>query len=159
MLFVIGISLIWALRPVRPNVSIVFLGYTNNPSGTQFAQFAVTNLNTDTAQIYLPFIITQKVETFSYGYTVPRQYFFNTMLPGGANKQFSFPAPTNQSQWKLQLNCYPLVGIRHVIRNASALVMIHLNRQFRTMPYFLESKWIRGNSNITNNASSEGTPN
>ena len=57
--FILVAFLAWvAVQPplTRPNVSITFLGYTNDAAGTLLAVIAVTNLSTTEIFVYRPLI-------------------------------------------------------------------------------------------------------
>src|SRR2546421_11212238 len=85
-------------RPTRPDVSVSFLGYTNDNSGVRLAIIAVTNLSSFPARVYLP--TTQiKVPDAPRGFT---NYFegntnqwrrFHSMLAAGEGGSFTIPPP------------------------------------------------------------------
>lgn len=149
VLIILGVFVVWIDRqPARPNVSIAFLGYTNNLSGQLVAQFSITNLNSAAAQIYSPVVFGS---TAFYGYSPPTS-FFNFTLPGRASKTVVIPAPTNQPEWKLQVLCFPNVGASRMVRDgvANVFVLFHMSPPYQTMPYSLQSDWIRDGSGATN---------
>jgi hypothetical protein len=157
-LFTLGAWVAFQPAPARPNISIAFLGYTNDATGTRLAKIAVTNLNATTIFVYQPRIEIQ-APTDSRGY---EDYFsgvncsWNSTLAGGASGSFTIAPPTNQSPWRLSFYVYPDRGrrVKNTIKNVVSISCLSvglwplfarflpLNGAFR-MPYNIEGDWIK----------------
>jgi hypothetical protein len=157
-LFALGAWVAFLPAPGSPHISIAFLGYTNNATGTRLAKIAVTNLNTSTIFVYQPKIEIQ-APTDPSGY---ENYFsgvncsWRSMLDRGASGSFTIPPPTNQSPWRLSFLVYPARGrgAKNIIKNVVSISCVSvglwplfekvlpLDGAFR-MPYSIEGDWIR----------------
>ena len=105
--------------PGRPNISISFLGYTNDVAGTRLARLAITNLNYSTIFAYNPSIEIQS-PTEPRGYTnywpgYNQWQRLHSKLDEDASINFTIIPPTNQSPWRLRFLVYPDVGVTHGI--------------------------------------------
>jgi hypothetical protein len=158
VLFTLGAWVAFQPPPGRPNISITFLGYTNDATGTRLANIAVTNLNASTIFVYEPNIET-RVPTDSRGY---ENYFsgvncsWHSMLDRGASGSFTIPPPTNQSPWRLSFLVYPDRGrgVKNRIKGVVSLSclsvglwplfasLLPLDGAFRH-PYNIEGDWIK----------------
>jgi hypothetical protein len=158
VLFTLGAWVAFLPQPGRPNISITFLGYTNDATGTRLAKIAVTNLNASTIFIYQPHIEIQAL-TDARGY---EDYFsgvncsWDSTLDSGASGSFTIPPPTNQSPWRLSFYVYPDRGrgVKNTIKNVVSISCLSvglwplfarflpLDGAFR-MPYNIEGDWIK----------------
>ena len=145
--------------PGRPNISITFLGYTNDVGGARLARLAITNLNHSTIFAYNPSIEVQSptnssdVSNYWPGYNQWQR--LNSKLDEGASIKFTIIPPTNRSPWRLLFYVYPDRGrsakntIRGVVGISCLSVglwplfwkVLPLDGAFR-MPYNFESDWI-----------------
>src|ERR1039457_1828140 len=66
VLFTLGAWVAFQPPPGRPNISITFLGYTNDVAGTRLARLAITNLNYSTIFAYNPGIEIQSPTNASH---------------------------------------------------------------------------------------------
>jgi hypothetical protein len=157
-LFALGARVAFLPPPGRPNISIAFLGYTNDTAGARLAKIAVTNLNSSTIFVYQPKIELQ-APTDPSGH---ENYFsgvncsWRSMLDRGASGSFTIPPPTNQSPWRLSFFVYPDRGrsAKNIIKNVVSLSCVSvglwplfekvlpLDGAFR-LPYSIEGDWIR----------------
>lgn len=157
-MFTLGAWVAFLPPPGRPNVSIAFLGYANDATGTRLAKIAVTNLNAATIFVYEP-RIEIRAPTDSRGY---EDYFsgvncsWNSTLDRGASGSFTVPPPTNQLPWRLSFYVYPDRGrgakntIKSVVSISCLSVglwplferFLPLDGAFR-MPYNIEGDWIK----------------
>jgi hypothetical protein len=157
-LFTLGAWVAFLPQPGRPNISITFLGYTNDTTGIQLAKIAVTNLNATTIFVYEPHIEIQ-APTDSRGY---EDYFsgvncsWHSMLDSGASGSFTIPPPTNQSPWRLSFYVYPDRGksVKNSIKGVVSISCLSvglwpmfwkylpLDGAFRH-PYNIEGDWIK----------------
>ena len=158
VLFTLGAWVAFLPQPGRPNISIIFLGYTNDTTGARLAKIAVTNLNASTVFVYEPHIELQ-APTDSRGY---EDYFtgvncsWDSMLDKGASGSFTIPPPTNRLPWKLSFLVYPdrSRGAKNTIKGVVSLSCLSvglwpmfarflpLDGAFR-MPYNIEGDWIK----------------
>ena len=146
--FTLGTWIAFRPPPGRPNVSIAFLGYTNDATGARLAKIAVTNLNASTIFVYEPNIELQ-APTDPSGFD---SYFsgvncsWHSMLDGGASGSFTIPPPTNRSPWRLRLLVYPDFGADRIaitrIVSISCL-SIGLMPRYVRLPYDIEGDWIK----------------
>ena len=157
-LFTLGAWVAFLPQPGRPNISITFLGYTNDATGTRLAKIAVTNMNASIIFVYEPHIELQ-APTDPRGY---EDYFsgvncsWHSTLDRGASGSFTIPPPTNQSPWRLSFYVYPDRGrsakntIKGVVSISCLSVglwplfarFLPLDGAFR-MPYNIEGDWIK----------------
>ncbi len=157
-LFTLGAWVAFQPAPGRPNVSIAFLGYTNDATGARLAKIAVTNLNATTIFVYQPRIeIQAPTDTWgSENYSSGVNSSWNSTLAGGASGSFTIPPPTNQSPWRLSFYVYPDRGrgVKNTIKSVVSISCLSvglwpmfarflpLNGAFR-MPYNVEGDWIK----------------
>ncbi len=158
LLFALGAWIAFLPQPGRPNISITFLGHTNNDTGTELDSIAVTNLNLTTIFVYQPRVQIQ-------AQTDPRSYedYFSgsncpwaaTLVPG-ASDSFTIPPPTNHLPWRLSFYVYPDRGnslknrLKHVVAITCLSVglwplfasSLPINGAFRH-PYNIEGDWIK----------------
>jgi hypothetical protein len=131
----------------RPNVSIAFLGYTNDTSGTRLARIAVTNLNASPVFAYRP-LIEVPSPTEPAGLAFYESFGgsrWHSLLGSGASDTFTIPVSTNQSPWKLTLLVYPDRGPAKVfIKGVAGISCMSIGLMPRSlrMPYDIESDWI-----------------
>lgn len=153
ILTVVGFGAWLAFRPpaARPNVSITFLGYSNEIAGDHkgLVQIAITNLDATTIFIYEPVVKSSESTTASLswtGYQPADIARWNKTLDGGVATILTFTAPTNQNPWKIGFYVYPnqerkqLLVTRIVV--TSCLSVGVLPRHYMRMPYDVESDWI-----------------
>jgi hypothetical protein len=158
VLFALGAWVAFLPPPGRPNISINFLGYTNDATGTRLAKIAVTNLNPTTIFVYEPHIEIQ-APTDPRGY---EDYFsgvncsWNSTFDRGASGSFTIPPPTNQSPWRLSFYVYPDRGrgVKNTMKRVVSISCLSvglwplfarflpLDGAFR-MPYNVEGDWIK----------------
>lgn len=158
VLFTLGAWVAFLPPPGRPNISITFLGYTNDTTGTRLAKIAVTNLNATTIFAYEPRIEIQ-APTDSRGY---EDYFsgvncsWDSTLDSGASGSFTIPPPTNQLPWRLSFYVYPDRGrgVKNTMKGVVSISCLSvglwplfgrflpLDGAFR-MPYNIEGDWIK----------------
>jgi hypothetical protein len=157
-LFTLGAWVAFLPQPGRPNISITFLGYTNDTTVTRLAKIAVTNLNATTIFVYKPHIeIQAPADSRSY-----EDYFsgvncsWHSMLDNGASGSFTIPPPTNQSSWRLSFYVYPDRGrgVKNTMKRVVSISCLSvglwplfanflpLDGAFR-MPYNIEGDWIK----------------
>lgn len=129
-----------ALLPplARPNLSLTFLGYTNDIGGGQLAAFAVTNLSASTVAVYRPMIEIPASNApaglaFDHSH---RPIRFYSVLGSGASAQFTIPMPTNQLPWKLTLLADPDIGFGRAVKH-------FVTREGRRMPYEIQTHWFQ----------------
>jgi hypothetical protein len=135
----------------RPNVSITFLGYTNDTTGTKLARIAVTNLNTSAVFAYAPLVETPSLTTSadSTYYHSGGDSRWHAMLGSGASDTFTILTPTNESPWRLQLYVYPDRGaVRVFIKDVVGIccMSIGIMPRFMRMPYEIKGDWIKSES-------------
>jgi len=157
-LFTLGAWVAFLPQPQRPNISIAFLGYTNDASGARLAKIAVTNLNPTTIFVYQPHLeIQAPADPRNY-----EDYFsgvncsWNATLASGASGSFTIPPPTNQLPWRLSFYVYPDRG-QSVKNSVKRLVgfsclsvglwpmfanILPLDGAFRH-PYDMSGEWIK----------------
>src|SRR6187455_3444494 len=94
------------LPPNRPNISITFLGYTNDFSGTRLARFAVSNLSSSAVYRQPHYSIRSEAPKGPSGVSA---YQPRTPLPGtttlhaGVSEIFARRPPTNSSNWNISI--------------------------------------------------------
>ncbi|HEV2434454.1 MAG TPA: hypothetical protein VG077_00490 [Verrucomicrobiae bacterium] len=160
VLFTLGAWVAFLPPPGRPNISITFLGYTNDATGARLARFAITNLNHSTIFAYNPNIEIQSpteqgdVTNYWPGYNQWQQ--LHSTLDEGASINFTIIPPTNQSPWRLAFYVYPDRGksAKNTIKSVVSISCLSvglwplfagslpLDGAFR-MPYDFESDWIK----------------
>jgi hypothetical protein len=157
-LFTLGAWVAFQPPPGRPNISITFLGYTNDAAGTRLAKIAVTNLTATTIFVYQPHISIQAL-TDPSGY---EHYFsgvncsWQSMLDRGASGSFTIPPPTNQSPWRLSFYVYPDRGrsVKNTIKGVVSFSCLSVGLwpmlwKFLPLggafnhPYYIEGDWIK----------------
>jgi len=131
-----------AVQSFRPapgpaDVSVTLLGYTNSPSGSLLAVFAVTNIGPSEVLVYAHGIFTTNDPSepgtlIGYG---PADYAWHSTLNRNESGRFSVPPPTNHSSWKVS------VGACNNIRIDQVIQRFWTGR--RRMPSFFESDWIK----------------
>lgn len=145
--------LIWgawiAFQPPAPapSVSITFLNYTNDVSGTHNATVSVVNHDAKSIYAYLPRI--EMAVPNKPGGTLP--YHQNGMSPwhsdiaAHATANLTIPVPTNQTSWRLTLYVYPdaesrRARIRHIV--GLSCTSLGLIPHYLQLPYSSKSDWI-----------------
>ena len=158
--FTLGAWVAFLPPPGRPNISITFLGYTNDATGVRLSLFALTNLNPSTIFVYAPNIEMQSPndpsDAINYwpGYNQWQQ--LHSQLDEGASVKFTMIPPTNQSPWRLSCLVYPDRGksVKNrlkVVVSLSCLSVgvwplfanfLPMDGAFRH-PYNIEGDWIK----------------
>jgi hypothetical protein len=159
-LFTLGAWVAFLPPPGPPNISITFLGYTNDATGTRLARFAITNLNNSTIFAYNPNIEIQspiEPRDFANYWPVYNQWQrLHSKLDEGASTNFTIIPPTNQSPWRLTFYVYPDQGrgVKNTIKGVVSISCLSvglwprfarflpLDGAFR-MPYDFESESIK----------------
>ena len=103
-----------------PKVSVTFLGYTNDATGSRLATFAMTNLSQTAVireagyWIQSPGSIPQNGNNISWNlFTAGR----NSRLQPGQAETLLVVTPTNQSSWRISLTVsYPESMAKKVVR-------------------------------------------
>jgi hypothetical protein len=136
----------------RPNISLTFLGYTNDAAVGQLADFTVTNLSTSPVAVFRPVIEIPDPKApaglaFDQSH---RPIHFLSALGSGESTHFTIPTPTNQSPWRLTLLADPDIGFAQAVKR-------FVTRQGGRMPYEIQSQWFQ-NSTETSNTTLEPTP-
>ncbi|HTA29907.1 MAG TPA: hypothetical protein VK731_05460 [Candidatus Cybelea sp.] len=128
----------------RPNITITFLGYTNNSSGTNLAVIAIANHNPTPVQrigINLQLLAADGSDPHlpSISLRIPA-----TNLPAGAVETLFIPPPAGQSPWILRAMVYPDVGTSRTIKTTAfyLLLKIGMHLNYQTMPYGFQSPQI-----------------
>jgi len=137
----LGVLMMWiASRPPagRPNVSVTFVGYTNDTGGSRLAMFAISNLSAS-AVFRAPGydIQTPKGRMAQSGRFLPK----GTQLNAGMSEVVVLPPPTNQSPWKVGVVVYPDIGLARTIKwgVTRALMRVGLPTQYRIKRYAIDS--------------------
>ncbi len=158
-MFILGGWVAFLPPPGSPNISITFLGYTNDAAGTRLARFTITNRNPSTIFAYSPNIEiqspTEPREAINYwpGYNQWQQ--LHSKLDEGASTNFTIIPPTNQAPWRLSVLVYPDRGrsVKNSIKSAVGISYLSvglwpmfwkfmpLGGAFRH-PYNMEGDWI-----------------
>jgi hypothetical protein len=148
--------------PRCPNVSLAFLGYTNDSTGSRLARFLVTNHDNSGISQWTAFLVIktpaglESVPGGSFGFKVqapagwmPQSKSFlpgNRVLGPGASEVVGFLPPTNQPLWRIHLRVHPDVGAILDIKGkvAHAMWRIGLRPRYQEMLYGIDSNWIEG---------------
>lgn len=156
-LFTLGAWVAFLPPPGRPDMSIAFLGYTNNAAGTRLATIKVTNLNPTTIFVYAPLLeIQAPTDPGGYKCVSGVHCSWSATLDRGASGSFTIPPPTNRSPWRLSFYVYPDRGrsvkntLKHIVSISCLSVglwptfarLLPIDGAFR-MPYFVEGGWIK----------------
>jgi hypothetical protein len=101
----VAILLFIFTRPTRPlEVTVAFVGYTNDFAGERFARFAITNMSSvtirrwDRYQIEIPKQVRPGALHFRGQ---------NAVLDPGRYEEFTIPVPTNDESWRVVFHCSP----------------------------------------------------
>jgi hypothetical protein len=135
-------------RPTgRPNVSVTFLGFTNDATDRLLAHFAVSNLSASAVyrQPYYFVHLTSPTEPeSSTSYQPPGPLPGTSVLRAGASEILSIPPPTNQSPWRISLRVYPDgTPVRFIKQRVSEVVrVVGLKPQYRDVYFVFRCDWI-----------------
>jgi hypothetical protein len=147
LLLVAGIGIAWDVRHAgrqpssgRLNVSIKFLGYTNDSSGNPMAMIGVTNLGTCAIYAYQPLVEIPDPASPSGLNLDPshRPLSWQSTLGHDAAAGFTIALPTNQSPWRVTLEVYNDLGLAQTL-------MRKLKLTARSMPCQIQSEWVGTN--------------
>jgi hypothetical protein len=119
----------------RPDISVGFLGYTNEASGTRLAMIAVTNLSATTVHIGGGWILQPSPTEPKHTTRVIEQFWLRAMLNRGASIVFPIPPPTNQLAWKYLFDARNDIGFEQDLWYV-------LNGRLHQRDYVIESEWI-----------------
>lgn len=141
---VIGIITWVAFQPKEPQLSVTFLGYTNNATGSQLATFVVSNLNSFVVRRQAHYWIEQPTST---GRTNQASCWFSSGndLKARAFEVLAVPVATNKPSWRLLLSIRTDLG--PVTEMMEAVAFVSESRGFqspfpRRKSFELRSDWI-----------------
>jgi hypothetical protein len=126
--------------PRAPNLSVTFLGYTNDSSGSRLASFLVRNSEASAVQVLAPYICIQ-TPTNVVGHSEP-----GMMIVGaGLSKILVVRPPPRPSQWRINLRVTPDFGAWREIKCfvLYKLIRAGLHPRYQNMPYGIYGSWIK----------------
>ena len=134
--------------PGRPNVSITFLGYTNDPTGARLARIAITNLDNSAVYAYRPLVeIPATASPTGLAYYPPAgDTHWHLIVGGKASGTLTVPTPTNQPRWKLTFLAYPDFGTARIaVERVVSLscLSVGLVPRYLRLPHELEGDWVK----------------
>jgi hypothetical protein len=149
LVVVVGFGwLIWmAQQQARhPNVSIAFVGYTNDSSGVRFGRFAISNHDAAAVERISPIMEIQTTGT-GYGTSLG-----SGVIGGRESETLVVRSPTNES-WRLALRLYPDIGTVRTIKRLAveASCLVRLRPRYQTMPFSTRSEWIDSANGVHTN--------
>jgi hypothetical protein len=142
---VIGIMALVAVQCAsrEPQVSITFLGYTNDAAGTRLATFAVSNLNSFVVRRQAGYWIERQTPT---GGMKQASCWFNSSndLKGRAFEIVEVPGPTNQPSWRISLSIRTDIGpVNEMMEGVGMMFFGPFSSPFpQTEKYEARSDWM-----------------
>lgn len=126
----------------RPNMTVTFMGYTNDTSGTRLASFAVSNAGPSTVQRTSHYWI--QIPTAKRWTNLSDGWLVGSVLAPGSSETVVIPAATNQSSWRVSFYVSAEVGLmRDVMRSTAQLARdAGLRPRYRPVNYGVQSEWI-----------------
>ena len=147
VVLVIGIAFFMGRTPVGPiQVSVAYMGFTNNAARARLAAFWVSNASPFTIVEGGGVVVSSKSADGQAGSKTWFAPGNPTLLASHASKTLLVPVPTNQSPWRIVLFCVRKESnTRRVVRETSDDLRLP-----RTLwPYkdvVIWSQWIESNS-------------
>lgn len=146
--------------PRSPNISVTFLGYTNDSNASRLATFLVANHGNSTVSQWTALLIIKtptglesvpggsfgfKIQTPT-GWTPPSKGFLpgNPVLGPGGSEVLGFLPPTNQPLWRIHLRVHPDIAAVLAVKGkvAHGLWSMGLRPRYQEMLYGIDSDWI-----------------
>jgi hypothetical protein len=138
--------LAWAIiQPpaARPNVTVTFVGYTNNTTGARLAAFMVSNASPSAVRRLSHYRI--QIPTTTRWTNLSEGWFAGGGLemPARSSETVTVPAVTNQP-WRVSLTVSPEVGIVRDLMGSIAETArsAGLRTRYRNMSYGVQCDWI-----------------
>jgi len=140
----------------RAKISITFLGYTNDHSGTRVGKFGISNLSSSAIRQWAPVLEiktttgSESVSGGSFGFDIEtptglteRSKSFMPeyqVLGPGAYEVLRFPTPTNVALWRITLRA----NSDSPTTLKSIGMKMGVNPGNQMTPYSFSSEWIEG---------------
>jgi hypothetical protein len=127
----------------QPSVSVSFLGYTNDSTGSRLATFVVKNFEGSAVLVYAP-IVSIQTPTNEVGHGVAGGML---VVEAHASRILAVPSPPARTPWRIHLRVTPDFGVWGEIKSfvMYKLLSIGLKPKYGNMPYSIDGTWVKGN--------------
>jgi hypothetical protein len=138
-----ALTLLVEFQPRRPpNVSVSFLGYTNDSTGSRLATFVVKNLEGSSVLVLAP-IVSILTPTNEVGRGVAGGM---VLVEAHTSRILAVPDPPTTATWRIHLRVTADFGTWREIKSfvMYKLLSVGLKPKYGNMPYSIDGTWIKG---------------
>lgn len=123
------------------NVSVSFLGYTNDSTGSRLATFVVTNFESSSMLVLAPIVCIQ-TPTNEVGHGAAGGML---IVGAHASRVLAVPSPPTQVPWRIHLRVTPDFGVWREIKSfvMYRLLSVGLKPNYGNMPYGIDGTWVK----------------
>ena len=141
ILMIVSVLIAYQRPAGQPQISVTFLGFTNDSAGARRATFAVSNSGTT-------FVRRESHYRFQAETATRWTNFADGYLPGGAglinprgSELLSVPAPVHDGPWRIYFSVSPDVGVVRDTMDSTVLALRSLGfkTRYRKMSYGFHS--------------------
>ncbi len=125
----------------QPKVSVSFLGYTNDATGSRLATFVVNNSEDSSILVLAPWVSIQ-TPTNVVGHGAGGG---TLIVKAHASSTLIIPSAPTQAPWKIHLRVTPDFGLWGEMKSfvVYKLLRLGLNPKYGNMPYGIDGTWIQ----------------